>query len=122
MIIPLMKCTQMSKAVSFYSNVLDFEVAFSTGINDTPSFSILKRGEDYVHLSSHSGDGVVGSVFSVIVSDIDLLFDRYVKNGLKPIKQNSPVHQGPLDQTWGTREFYVDDPDGNTIRYIQLKT
>jgi hypothetical protein len=30
------------------------------------------------------------------------------------------VHEGPLDQSWGTREFYVDDPDGNTIRFTQL--
>jgi hypothetical protein len=21
--------------------------------------------------------------------------------------------------TWGTREFYVDDPDGNTLRFTQ---
>jgi hypothetical protein len=26
-----------------------------------------------------------------------------------------PVHLAPLDQTWGTREVYVDDPDGNTL-------
>jgi hypothetical protein len=29
------------------------------------------------------------------------------------------VHEGPVDQTWGTREFYVDDPDGNTLRFVQ---
>jgi hypothetical protein len=29
------------------------------------------------------------------------------------------VHAGPIDQTWGTREFYVDDPDGNTLRFTQ---
>jgi hypothetical protein len=28
------------------------------------------------------------------------------------------VHEGPIDQTWGTREFYVDDPDGNTLRFV----
>ena len=40
--------------------------------------------------------------------------------GLDPSgKPDSPVHQGPLDQTWGTREFYVDDPDGNTLRFTQ---
>jgi hypothetical protein len=22
-------------------------------------------------------------------------------------------------KTWGTREFYVDDPDGNTLRFTQ---
>jgi uncharacterized glyoxalase superfamily protein PhnB len=25
--------------------------------------------------------------------------------------------QEPLDQTWGMREFYVHDPDGNTLRF-----
>jgi hypothetical protein len=29
------------------------------------------------------------------------------------------VQQGPLDQTWGTREFYVEDPDGNSLRFTQ---
>jgi len=29
------------------------------------------------------------------------------------------VHEGPIDQSWGTREFYVDDPDGNTLRFTQ---
>jgi hypothetical protein len=27
------------------------------------------------------------------------------------------VHAAPVDQTWGTREFYVSDPDGNTLRF-----
>jgi len=27
----------------------------------------------------------------------------------------------PVDQTWGTREFYVTDPDGNTLRFRQLR-
>jgi hypothetical protein len=111
----------MRKAVTFYSNVLDFEVSFSTGINANPSFSVLRRGEDYIHLSSHTGDGVLGSVVSVICNDVDGLFSQYVQRGLLPAKQNSPAHKGPLEQTWGTREFYVDDPDGNTIRYIQDK-
>ena len=29
------------------------------------------------------------------------------------------VHEGPINQTWGTREFYVDDPDGNTLRFVE---
>lgn len=33
--------------------------------------------------------------------------------------EESPVHQGPIDQTWDTREFYVDDPDGNTLAFTQ---
>jgi catechol 2,3-dioxygenase-like lactoylglutathione lyase family enzyme len=29
------------------------------------------------------------------------------------------VHRRPVDQTWGTREFYVDDPADNTLRFTQ---
>ena len=32
-------------------------------------------------------------------------------------KKESPVHQEPLNQTWGMREFYVTDNDGNTLRF-----
>jgi hypothetical protein len=27
------------------------------------------------------------------------------------------VHEGPIDQSWGMREFYVTDEDGNTLRF-----
>lgn len=38
-----------------------------------------------------------------------------------PGNPDSPqgVHEGPINQSWGTREFYVDDPDGNTLRFTQ---
>lgn len=29
------------------------------------------------------------------------------------------AHLGPVDQSWGTREFYVTDPSGNTLRIVQ---
>lgn len=35
------------------------------------------------------------------------------------VRCRSMVHEGPIDQSWGTREFYVDDPDGNTLRFTQ---
>jgi hypothetical protein len=59
----------------------------------------------------------------VITDDVDGLFRRYRGRGLRtPGNPDAPtmVHEGPLDQSWGTREFYVDDPDGNTIRFTQL--
>jgi catechol 2,3-dioxygenase-like lactoylglutathione lyase family enzyme len=119
-IIPLVHCSVAQKSLQFYTEVLDFKVVFSDGESD-PSFNILQRGDGFIHLSSHSGDGRAGNSFSVIVSNIDDLFDSLVSRGLANKKPNSPVHQSPLDQTWGTRELYVDDPDGNTIRFIQYK-
>ena len=55
----------------------------------------------------------------ITTDDVDALFARYRARGLViPDRPESPVHQGPLDQTWGTREWYVDDPDGNTVRFV----
>jgi hypothetical protein len=30
-----------------------------------------------------------------------------------------PVDAGPTDQTWGSREMYVKDEDGNSVRFVQ---
>jgi uncharacterized glyoxalase superfamily protein PhnB len=117
-IIPMVHCNDMQTAINFYTQTLDFEIAFTSGTAN-PSFTVLERQGAYLHLSSHSGDGLAGNAFSVVVTNIDDLFRKFTLRGLDSSKPNSPVHNGPLDQTWGTREFYVDDPDGNTARFIQ---
>jgi hypothetical protein len=84
------------------------------------SLPSLRRDSVYIQLSTHSGDGVTASVATVIVNDIDQLFNKYLRRGLVVSgKENSPVHLGPADQTWCRREFYVTDPSGNTLRFSQ---
>lgn len=119
-IVPLLKCNNMKESVEFYTTILDFKHIGTWPDQGEATYSILTRQECELHLSSFSGDGVFGNVAIVLINDIDELFDRYLKRGLDTLaKKDSPVHQGPLNQTWGTREFYVDDPNGNTIRFIQ---
>ena len=58
----------------------------------------------------------------VTTDDVYAVFQRFRARGLKtPGNPDAPkeVHQGPIDQSWGTREFYVNDPDGNTLRFTQ---
>ena len=107
----------MATSIAFYTTVLDFECA-SGADDDDPSFAVLTRGGDRLFLSSHRGDGEFGQAVAVLVDDV---FQKLRSRGLKtPGNPNSPVHEGPTDQTWGTREFYVDDPDGNTLRFTQV--
>jgi uncharacterized glyoxalase superfamily protein PhnB len=63
-----------------------------------------------LHLSSHAGDGVVGGVVYFISDDVDALHAEFVGQGV-------PIHIAPVDQTWGMRELYVIDPDGNSVRF-----
>jgi catechol 2,3-dioxygenase-like lactoylglutathione lyase family enzyme len=119
-IIPTIKTSDMARSVSFYSQVLDFGIRGVWPVGGDPAFAELTRDGDVIHLSSHSGDGVFGQAIVVEVPEVDALFARFRSRGLDPSgKPDSPVHQGPLDQTWGTREFYVDDPDGNTLRFTR---
>ena len=119
-IIPTIKSGDIDRSINFYTGVLDFQLEGRWPEVGDPAFATLCRGADHLHLSSHEGDGVFGQAVAVIVPQVDPVFETFRARGLDPIqKPQSPVHQGPVDQTWGTREFYVEDPDGNTLRFIQ---
>jgi catechol 2,3-dioxygenase-like lactoylglutathione lyase family enzyme len=112
----------MKTSLDFYTGVLDFERVGGDDDLADPSFITLSRNGDRLLLSSHSGDGEFGQVIVVTTDDVDAVFSKFQKRGLRtPGNPDAPekVHEGPIDQSWGTREFYVDDPDGNTLRFIQ---
>lgn len=111
----------MQQSLDFYTKILEFELDF-THTTSTPDgdfyFAGLTKENCELHLSTHAGDGVFGNVAYVQVDKVDDLFARFVKNGLDTShKKDSPVHQSPTDQSWGMREFYVDDPSENTLRF-----
>ena len=118
-IIPTLRCSNLKASLDFYVRILGFKIS---GITSSPDqnqhFCILTLEDQELHLSTHSGDGVFGTAVYVLVNEVDELFKSFVSRGLDiSKKKNSPVHCGPVNQTWGMREFYVDDPDGNTLRF-----
>jgi catechol 2,3-dioxygenase-like lactoylglutathione lyase family enzyme len=120
-IVPVLHCQSIARSLAFYTTVLDFREASSDGREEDPAYRVLARGADFLILSSHSGDSRVGQGVVVTSDDVDADWRHFRTRGLVPAKSaaESPVHAGPLEQTWGTREFYVDDPDGNTLRFTQ---
>lgn len=123
-IIPTVRCRNMKRSVEFYTRVLDFERVDGDPDLKDPAYVFLVRKGEYLILSSHGGDGEFGQAIAVYVDDVGELFRRYRQRGLKsPGNPDAPtmVHEGPIEQSWGTREFYVDDPDENTLRFIQTR-
>lgn len=117
--VPIFRCRDMRQAINFYTTILDFELK-EAGASADDWVVALKNGDAELMLTSLEGDQKIGIAANVIVQGIDNLFERYLSRGLDTSnKENSPVHQGPLDQSWGNREFYVTDADGNTLRFIQ---
>ena len=116
-VIPVIKCSDMKESLRFYSEILDFEIKYEEDTADSPVVDIIRDTAE-LQLSILSGDGVFGSAVNVRVDDVDKLFMKFLRRGLDISgRDESPVHQGPVDQTWGMREFYVTDPDGNTLRF-----
>jgi len=122
-IIPQIRCSQFTEAFEFYTKILDFEyVDGDTSTKPGGAFCVLSRGGDEIFLCNF--DGGDRSVVAVMTDDVDALFRKFRARGLQtpgdPAVPAEEVHQGPLNQTWGTREFYVQDPDGNSLRFTQV--
>src|SRR2546425_5320678 len=120
-IIPTVRCRSMETSIAFYTNVLDFDCVEYGGDND-PSVSVLMRGGSLLLLSSHGGDGAFGQAIVVVTDSVDAFFHKFRARGLKtPGNPDAPgeVHEGPIDQSWGKRELYVNDPDGNTLPVVE---
>jgi catechol 2,3-dioxygenase-like lactoylglutathione lyase family enzyme len=121
-IIPTVRCSNLRRSTAFYTEVLDFQHVDRDDDLTDPAFCALSREGSLLFLSSHRGDGVFGQAVVVTTDDVDGLFRTFRARGLRtPGDPAMPrhVHEGPIDQSWGTREFYVDDPDGNTLRFMQ---
>ncbi len=120
MLIPLLLVRDLSEAIAFYTRVLDFGLEFISP-QDHPFYAGLKRNGEELHLNLvHGGTRVGTSSVIILCDDVDGLFNSFLARGLTiPARPDSPVHAGPIDQTWGSREIYIDDPSGNTMIFQQ---
>ncbi len=118
MIVPLLKCSHVQRSIDFYTRMLGFTLCSDRPLSE-PAFSILKYGGHELHLSSHSGDGSLGNRVAIIVENLNDIYLDVLARGYINKRTDSPVHTQPTVQTWGTKEWYVDDPDGHTIRWVQ---
>jgi hypothetical protein len=114
-LVPIIKCSDVEYSLKFYTKLLDFQ---ELECESDFSFAVIARGDYSVALSSHQGDGEFGFCMMVFVADVDEVYRQLLERGLD-VSLFSGVHREPIDQTWGLREFYVDDPDCNTVRFVR---
>ena len=116
--VPILYCRNMGEAIAFYTQVLDFTLKYPGTGADNPVVAIV-NGHAELQLSILRGDQPTAIAVNLWVEKIDALREKYLGRGLNPKHYpDSPVHNGPIDQTWGTREWYLNDPTGNTLRFV----
>jgi catechol 2,3-dioxygenase-like lactoylglutathione lyase family enzyme len=117
-VIPLLRCDNLKEAIKFYTEVLDFELKYPSEANNEWGVDIVNGDAELILAAK---DGTLRVAVYIIVDDVDIIFKRYTSRGLTlPYRPESPVHNSPVDQTWGAREFYINDPAGNTLRFAQM--
>ena len=112
--IPLLHVSNSSTARDFYCNQLGFKFEFAhcAGQDQSdPCYIGVSRDSAWLHISSFSGDGVADGVAIFFVDNVDDFHEEFVSRGVK-------IDLEPTNQTWGTREMYVKDADGNCLRFI----
>ena len=112
--IPVLHVSASAAAEEFYCRRLGFTPSFAyrpAAGNPDPCYMGLTRDSVCLHVSSFSGDGVSGGVVYILVDDVDALHAELVS-------RNVPIELSPTDQSWGNREMYVRDADGNSIRFV----
>ena len=111
--VPLLHVSSAAAAQDFYCRKLGFTLEFAHGPqggDSDPCYFGISRDGVWIILSSFSGDGVAGGVANLLVDDVDALHGEFVAAGVT-------ISLAPVDQTWGTREMYVKDADGNCLRF-----
>ncbi|GAB5536567.1 MAG: hypothetical protein Rubg2KO_28160 [Rubricoccaceae bacterium] len=112
--VPVLHVASSMAAEALYS-LLGFKIESTYRPADghpDPCYLTLSRDNARIHLSSFPGDGVPGSVVNLYVTDVDAIHDELTTAGLT-------ADLAPTDQSWGTREVYIADPDGNKLRFVQ---
>ena len=115
--IPVLHVSSSAVAEDFYCTRLGFRREFAYRVDETkpdPCYMGLTRDDARLHVSSFSGDAVPGGVVYLLVDDVDALHAEFVA-------KNVAINMEPTDQSWGNREMYVKDSDGNSIRFVQEK-
>jgi catechol 2,3-dioxygenase-like lactoylglutathione lyase family enzyme len=99
----------VSKARSFYENILDLEVVMDLGWIQTFSSPALMSPQLSVASEGGSGTGVPD--ISIEVDNLEEVERRVRRAGLS-------IEYGPIDEPWGVRRFYVRDPLGRLLNIL----
>ena len=113
--IPILHVSSSAAAEDFYCGSLGFERRSAYRPHQDlldPCYLTVHWDGAWLHLSSFRDDSVPGAAVYLSVDNVDRVFQQLIAKGVT-------VELEPTDQSWGNREMYLRDPDGNSLRFTQ---
>jgi len=109
--VPVIAVSDSARSEDYYCRVLGFQKTFAyrpdTSKRD-PCYLGVARDGVWLHLQSFKPERAGMTDAFLWVADVDLLYDEISARG-------AVTQLPPTDQTWGTREAGIRDPDGNVL-------
>ena len=109
--IPVIAVSDSDRSENYYCRVLGFEKmsAYRTNPDARDScYLALVRDGVWLHLQSFKPERAGMTDAFLWVSDVDRLYEEVAARG-------AVVQLPPTNQSWGTRETGIRDPDGNVL-------
>lgn len=109
--IPVIAVSDSARAEDYYCRVLGFQKMFAYPPDATvpdPRYVGVARDGVWLHLQSYKPERAGMTDAFLWVADVDRLYAEITARG-------AVTRLPPTNQTWGTREAGVCDPDGNVI-------
>lgn len=113
--IPILKVSSFELSDQFYTK-LGFTRMFVYRPDpslDDPAYAGYEMDDAILHISSHSGDSNFGTAVFFQCDGVERLYKR-IESDLA-----DSITLVPTEQTWGNREMYLQDPDGNSLRFCE---
>ena len=102
---PMLAVADMQETISFYHDVLLFEIEMQS-----PEYSVLSRDGATIHLMKAADESVMACVrgHTEIYIEVDDLTTLWTH--VEPMKDRYKIH-GLIDQPYGMTEFHIGDPN-----------
>jgi len=109
---PIVTTTDLPRLITFYRDVVGFELTYRFPEDGEPEFVALRLGNSELGLAAdpHAGDPALSRRWELCVyaDDCDAAVEALRSGG-------ATVTEAPVDQPWGERSARVADPDGNRM-------
>jgi lactoylglutathione lyase len=113
--VPVICVSDSLRAEDYYCKVLGFDKMFAYRPDpskpDPCHFGVARDGV-WLHLDSFKPERAGMTAAMIWVDDVDQIYDEIAVRG-------ALTTLPPTDQTWGNREAYIRDPDGNVLVFAK---
>lgn len=124
-LIPELSVTDIEASRHFYVDILGFVICYE---RPEDRFIFIEYEDNQLMLEQINGNWNTGALeypfgrginFEMTVSDVGLLYDRVLVNGIKPFVEMERKTYKCGEESVAQRQFLVQDPDGYLLRFVE---